>query len=55
MSAILEIKWNGKRFPIEFRNAKELEGTSVKDLKSICQRITGVDPENMKINAFGGK
>lgn len=55
MSANLEIKWNGKRFPIDFSSAKELEQTTVKELKQICGRITGVSPRDMKINAFGGK
>ncbi|CAO0789878.1 unnamed protein product [Mucor circinelloides] len=53
MSANLEIKWNGKRFPIDFSSAKELEQTTVKELKQICGRITGVSPRDMKINAFG--
>lgn len=55
MSASLEIKWNGKRFPVEFSSVKELEQTTVKELKQICERITGVNPRDMKINAFGGK
>lgn len=54
MSPILEVKWNGKQFPIEFRNEKELERSTVKDVKSICQRITGVDPKYIKLYAFGG-
>ncbi|CAO3649702.1 unnamed protein product [Mucor fragilis] len=53
MAANLEIKWNGKRFPVEFSSVKELEQTSVKQLKQICERITGVSPRDMKINAFG--
>ncbi|KAL9539936.1 hypothetical protein MBANPS3_009981 [Mucor bainieri] len=53
MSANLEIKWNGKRFPVEFSSAKELQQTTVKELKQICERITGVNPKDMKINAFG--
>ncbi|KAF1799512.1 hypothetical protein V8B55DRAFT_1590312 [Mucor lusitanicus] len=53
MSASLEIKWNGKRFPVEFSSVKELEQTTVKELKQICERITGVNPRDMKINAFG--
>lgn len=55
MSAILEVKWNGKRFPLEFESAQDLQQTTVKELKSLCQRITGADPSTMKINAFGGK
>lgn len=55
MSANLEIKWNGKKFPIEFSSVKELEQTTVKQLKNKCERITGVSAKDMKINAFGGK
>jgi hypothetical protein len=54
MSAILEVKWNGKRFPVEFQDAKELETTTVRDLKTCIQRMTGADPSCMNINAFGG-
>lgn len=55
MSAILEVKWNGKRFPLEFATSNELQQTTVKELKSLCERITGAEPSTMKINAFGGK
>ncbi|KAI8637047.1 hypothetical protein BD408DRAFT_425214 [Parasitella parasitica] len=53
MAAHIEIKWNGKKFPIEFSSVKELQQTTVKELKSTCERITGVSPSDMKINAFG--
>ncbi|CEP17025.1 hypothetical protein [Parasitella parasitica] len=53
MSANLDIKWNGKKFPIEFSSAKELQQTTVRELKNICERFTGVSPSDMKINAFG--
>ncbi|KAI8975352.1 hypothetical protein BDF20DRAFT_822206 [Mycotypha africana] len=53
MSAILYVKWNGKRFPVEFTGTKELQDTTVRELKATCHHITGIDPKFMKINAFG--
>ncbi|KAI7899196.1 uncharacterized protein BX663DRAFT_521759 [Cokeromyces recurvatus] len=53
MSAVLQVKWNGKYFPLEFETTKQLEQTQVKELKSYCQRITGIHPSNMAIYAFG--
>jgi hypothetical protein len=56
MSAVIDVKWNGKKFPIEFRNARELETTTVKELKANIQRMTGIaDTSLMRLIAFGGK
>ena len=55
MTATIEIKWNGKRFPVEFHNVKELESTSVRNLKAHIQRMTGVDSSQIQLQAFGGK
>lgn len=54
MSANIQIKWNSKKFPIEFPSVKDLETTSVKDLKTHIQRMTGADPSTMRLQAFGG-
>lgn len=53
--ATIDVKWNGKRFPVEFRSTKELESTSVKDFKLAIQRVTGVNASVVKLQAFGGK
>ncbi len=55
MSAIIEVKWNGKKFPVEFQSVKDLETTTVKDLKSYIQRMTGINSNSLKLQAFGGK
>lgn len=56
MSAMIEVKWNGKQFPVEFASVRDLEKTTVKELKSNIQRVTGIsDTHSMKLNAFGGK
>lgn len=54
MSATIEVKWNGKRFPVEFQTTKELETTSVRDFKLYIQRMTGVNPSTIRLQAFGG-
>lgn len=54
MSATIQIKWHHKKFPIEFATVKDLETTAVKELKTHIQRLTGVDPSNMKLQVFGG-
>ncbi|GAA5798834.1 hypothetical protein EDC94DRAFT_397421 [Helicostylum pulchrum] len=54
MSVSIQIKWNGKKFPVEFQSVKELEVTPVKELKAHIQRMTGADPATMKLQAFGG-
>ncbi|CAO3657183.1 unnamed protein product [Mucor hiemalis] len=53
MSATIEVKWNGKRFPVEFQTTKELETTSVRDFKWYIQRMTGVNPSTIRLQAFG--
>ncbi|KAI9481702.1 MAG: hypothetical protein EXX96DRAFT_567722 [Benjaminiella poitrasii] len=53
MSSVLVVKWNDKSFPIEFENSQALEQTSVGELKSYCQRVTGLEPSEMDMYAFG--
>ncbi|KAI8096057.1 hypothetical protein BDF21DRAFT_407370 [Thamnidium elegans] len=53
MSVSIQVKWNGKKFPVEFQSVKELEVTPVKELKAHIQRITGADPATMRLQAFG--
>ncbi|KAI7896184.1 uncharacterized protein EV154DRAFT_492633 [Mucor mucedo] len=53
MSATIQIKWHHKKFPIEFASIKDLEATTVKDLKTHIQRLTGLEPSSMKLQAFG--
>lgn len=55
MSVSIQVKWNGKKFPVEFQSVKELEATPVKELKAHIQRMTGADPATMRLQAFGGK
>lgn len=55
MSAIIEVKWNGKKFPVEFQSVKELETTTVKHLKAYIQRMTGINANSIRLQAFGGK
>lgn len=55
MSAIIEVKWNGKKFPVEFQSIKELETTTVKHLKAYIQRMTGINANSIRLQAFGGK
>lgn len=54
MSALIEIKWHGKRFPIEFNSIDDLKRTTVKELKTYCSQMTGIEPDRIKLLVFGG-
>ena len=49
----IEVKWTGKRFQLEFK-PDEFENATVQDLKEKCHQITHVDPERIKLLAYGG-
>ncbi|ORE02047.1 hypothetical protein BCV72DRAFT_339002 [Rhizopus microsporus var. microsporus] len=53
MSAFIEIKWHGKRFPIEFNSIDDLKRTTVKELKTYCSQMTGIEPDRIKLLVFG--
>ncbi|KAI7857964.1 hypothetical protein BDC45DRAFT_554542 [Circinella umbellata] len=48
----IEVKWTGKQFHIEFK-PEEFENATVHDLKQKCHQITHVDPERIKLLAYG--
>lgn len=52
--ATIEVKWQGRRFNVEFDDS-ELETATVHDLKDKCQKITNIEPARMKLLAYGGK
>lgn len=52
--ATIEVKWQGRRFNVEFDDS-ELETATVHDLKDKCQKITNIEPSRMKLLAYGGK
>lgn len=54
MSVSIQVKWGRKKFPVEFHSVQDMEATPVKELKAHIQRMTGVDPSSMRLQAFGG-
>ena len=48
-----EIKWGTKKFPVEFTQ-DEFDTMTVSDFKVKCQQLTEVEPQYMKLLAYGG-
>ena len=48
-----EIKWGTKKFPVEFAQ-DEFDAMTVSDFKVKCQQLTEVEPQYMKLLAYGG-
>lgn len=53
--AQVQVKWAGRRFGIEFADSEELSNYTVSQFKEKCQRLTGVDSQDMKLLAYGGR
>ncbi|KAI8976510.1 hypothetical protein BDB01DRAFT_838032 [Pilobolus umbonatus] len=51
MSVSIDIRYDGKQFPLEFENKQQLESTTVRELKELCEKVTGV--HDLKLSAFG--
>lgn len=49
-----EIRWGAKRFPIDL-NDDEYNTMTVSDLKLKCHELTEIEPQFMKLLAYGGK
>ncbi|KAI8333533.1 hypothetical protein BC941DRAFT_516041 [Chlamydoabsidia padenii] len=52
MRSQIEIKWQGRTFPVDI-NEEDLDTCTVLDLKEKCHRFTGLPVENMKLLAYG--
>ncbi|KAI8348874.1 hypothetical protein BD560DRAFT_410522 [Blakeslea trispora] len=55
MSTRLNISWKGKKFFVEFNSLKELNNTTVGELKKSCQRVVGLDANLFDLFAFGAR
>ncbi|KAI9014389.1 hypothetical protein CLU79DRAFT_767366 [Phycomyces nitens] len=50
----ITVKWGKRHFKIEFDDyEQQLEDTTVGDLKERCHRLTGIDPGEIALSAYG--